>query len=430
MIVDDEGNVADFVVWGYTPREIDDLRVTIGDFEVTAAEAWSGDALGNNDDRDKTAKRIGSSDHDDASDFGVGWTTGVSQGDENAGLITPFSGEGGPAPTTGLGFSEATGDFGGAVQTNLAGEMLDRTASLWMRIPFEVDSLTLLSGLELQMRYDDGFVAYLNGEEVPRHNAPTSPAWNSTALTDRPDGGAAVYEVTDLSEHLDLLRLGTNVLAVHALNDGPADGEMLILPRLTVTGTRLSPRYFYDPTPGERNAAGYVDYVRDTKFSVDRGFFDGPFELEITTNTPGAVIRYTTDGSVPTETNGRDYAGPMVVATTTVLRAAAFKDGYRPTNVDTQTYVFVDDVIRQSHQSTIAAGFPATWGGTSPDYGMDSYVVNNPLYRNTIRDDLKSLPSLSIVMNVDDLFGSDGIYTRSTSRCPTTTDPDPPICHW
>ena len=31
------------------------------------------------------------------------------------------------------------------------------------------------------MRYDDGFVAYINGTEVSRINAPTTPAWNSLA---------------------------------------------------------------------------------------------------------------------------------------------------------------------------------------------------------------------------------------------------------
>ena len=62
----------------------------------------------------------------------------------------------------------------------------------------------------------------------------------------------------------------------------------------------------------------------------------------------GATIRYTTNGTLPALTNGFTYSSPIRIAGTTVLRAAAFKTGYQPSNVDTQTYLFLDDVIRQS----------------------------------------------------------------------------------
>ena len=39
--------------------------------------------------------------------------------------------------------------------------------------------------------------------------------------------------------------------------------------------------------------------VKDTKFKHGRGFFDLPFEEVITTETPGATIIYTLDGSDP-----------------------------------------------------------------------------------------------------------------------------------
>ncbi len=50
------------------------------------------------------------------------------------------------------------------------------------------------------------------------------------------------------------------------------------------------------PTPEEANKNGYFGLVEDTQFSVDRGFFDLPFELVISTVTPDAFILYTTDG--------------------------------------------------------------------------------------------------------------------------------------
>ncbi|MDB4297067.1 chitobiase/beta-hexosaminidase C-terminal domain-containing protein, partial [Akkermansiaceae bacterium] len=39
-------------------------------------------------------------------------------------------------------------------------------------------------------------------------------------------------------------------------------------------------------------------------FDVDRGFFDAPFTVTISTATPGATIAYTTDGSEPSLSNG------------------------------------------------------------------------------------------------------------------------------
>ncbi|NIP97802.1 MAG: hypothetical protein GWO24_31970, partial [Akkermansiaceae bacterium] len=105
--------------------------------------------------------------------------------------------------------------------------------------------------------------------------------------------------------------------------------------------------YFEDPTPGAPNGSALPGFIRDTKFSVDRGFFDEEFELEITSETPGVEIRYTTDGSEPTARHGTVYTGPITIERTTVLQAAAFAPGLRPTNVDTQTYIFIRDVARQ-----------------------------------------------------------------------------------
>ena len=171
--------------------------------------------------------------------------------------------------------------------------------------------------------------------------------------------------------------------------------------------------YLTPPTPGALNAGGFLAVVKDTKFSHDRGFFEAPFELGIWSETEGAVIRYTLNGTLPSLTNGLTYLSPIPVARTTVLRAAAFKEGYRSSNVDTETYLFVGDIIRQSADGKPSAGWPARWGANSVDYGMDPDVVNNPKFSGTITRDLKSLPSFSVVMNLNDLFDSSrGIYAN------------------
>ncbi len=171
--------------------------------------------------------------------------------------------------------------------------------------------------------------------------------------------------------------------------------------------------FFNAPTPGAANGGGVVDFVKDTKFSVNRGFYETPFDLVITTSTPGATIRYTTNGVPPTEASGIVYSGPIRIAGTTTIRAAAYKVGAQPSNVDTQTYIFLEDVIHQAPNGAPPPGWPNSWGGNTVDYGMDPDVVNDARYKNTIKSDLKSLPSFSIVMKLDDLFNpSTGIYAN------------------
>ena len=110
------------------------------------------------------------------------------------------------------------------------------------------------------------------------------------------------------------------------------------------------------------------------------------------TKTANVSIIYTTDGSVPSPSNGTVYTGPLTISGTTVIRAAAFLDGFEPSNVDTQTYIFADDVIRQSPNGETPPGWPDTWGANVVAYGMDPNVVNAAAYSGEIVNDLKSIP--------------------------------------
>jgi hypothetical protein len=47
-------------------------------------------------------------------------------------------------------------------------------SSVFVRSPFDVADPSLIETLKLKMKYNDGFVAYLNGTEVAKRNAPTS----------------------------------------------------------------------------------------------------------------------------------------------------------------------------------------------------------------------------------------------------------------
>lgn len=92
---------------------------------------------------------------------------------ENGGLPVRTSSSGGDARLPGF------------VTTDLTESMTNQASSAYLRIPFEIDDPNELETLSLQMRYDDGFVAFLNGHEIARRNAPESTAFDSTSTEPR-----------------------------------------------------------------------------------------------------------------------------------------------------------------------------------------------------------------------------------------------------
>ncbi len=183
-----------------------------------------------------------------------------------------------------------------------------------------------------------------------------------------------------------------------------------------------APAYLISPTPALANSLVLgAGKVGDTKFFPTRGFFTSPFGLAITSSTAGVVIRYTTNGSLPSATNGAIYSGPILIARTTVVRAAAFKNGFIPSNADTHSYFFLDDVIRQATNGT-PSGWPTTQvNGQIFDYAMDQRVVENSDTNiggaAQILAALLALPTASITIEPQDLFGaSDGIYVNANQR--------------
>jgi len=168
--------------------------------------------------------------------------------------------------------------------------------------------------------------------------------------------------------------------------------------------------YFGVPTPGKPNSGAFLGVVADSAISYGRGFYNAPFFVEITTETDGATIRYTLDGSSPFDSahglpGGKIYNGPISITTTTCLRAIAMKPGWMPSHVVTCTYFFLNDVIKLSQSAALAAGYPGTWYGSYPaDYEMDPEVVNDPKYKDLIKEAMLSIPTLSLATGKDNFF--------------------------
>ena len=129
-------------------------------------------------------------------------------------VLTDFSVQAAPATLTHL--------LDPAFAAQLRTALQNQNSSAYVRIPFLVEPGTTVDRLLLRVRYDDGFVAFLNGHEVARRNAPSIPAWNSAATTDRPRGQALDFEELDLGGAVTNLVAAQNMLAFHALNDTAA----------------------------------------------------------------------------------------------------------------------------------------------------------------------------------------------------------------
>ena len=64
-----------------------------------------------------------------------------------------------------------------------------------------------------------------------------------------------------------------------------------------------------------------------------------PLEVTIQSPTPGAVVRYTIDGTMPTAEHGTVAAGPIAVKTTTTIQAVALLEGRAPSPPTAGTYL-------------------------------------------------------------------------------------------
>lgn len=100
-----------------------------------------------------------------------------------------------------------------------------RPITTYFRKQFVVNEpASAIQGLFLSANYNDGFVAYLNGQEVVRRSMPAGEIAFDT-LASPHDGGS--YEVIDLTAHTDKLAQGGNVLTVEVHQAAPNDADLL-----------------------------------------------------------------------------------------------------------------------------------------------------------------------------------------------------------
>jgi hypothetical protein len=128
--------------------------------------------------------------------------------------------------TGGVGYERGSG-YEEFISIDVTAQMYTQNPTCFIRIPFTVNANDLSESnfMTLNIRYDDGFIAYINGLEVQRAFFSGTPAWNSAASGNHEAGGVESF---DISKHISAIRPGQNILAIHGMNVSPTSSDFLI----------------------------------------------------------------------------------------------------------------------------------------------------------------------------------------------------------
>jgi len=96
--------------------------------------------------------------------------------------------------------------------------------------------------------------------------------------------------------------------------------------------------FFSSPTPGKPNLEQGPGFSPAVAFSEPSRTYQGELRLDLSTTNVAAVIRYTTNGTLPTVISTA-YVGPLTFTNTVQVRARAFEPGLLPGPVRSETYI-------------------------------------------------------------------------------------------
>lgn len=102
-------------------------------------------------------------------------------------------------------------------------ELATGSITTYFRTHFTADSAQ--RGLQMKVRYDDGFIAYLNGHEIARR---AMPAGAATAATLSSGHEAIAYDIISLDDALPYVVIGDNVLAVEVHQASSTSSDLVL----------------------------------------------------------------------------------------------------------------------------------------------------------------------------------------------------------
>lgn len=284
-------------------------------------------------------------------------------------------------PTAGLAFGwdtsppylELLGEGG-----NLEEAARGKNASVYVRAPFTIEDPSSVLRMVLDLNWEDGVVGYLNGEEILSENAPSPLLWDSNATGSHNDSLAIIPDTYEI-DFAGKLVSGTNILAFQVMNTAASGSDLLLLPKLTMeqkdSAAGEAEAFFEEPTPGAPNSIGKLAPAYVTVDQPTQSFASGSIEVTLTADVPEATIRYTLDGSEPTDEIGEAsevYTTPLTFTENTRIRARAYLPGSLPGPIRTEAYFRLEEDAAAATSnlpfvliSSFGNGAPLDTGSTS-----------------------------------------------------------------
>ncbi|MDH7604250.1 MAG: CotH kinase family protein, partial [Melioribacter sp.] len=174
-----------------------------------------------------------------------------------------------------------------------------------------------------------------------------------------------------------------------------------------------------------------INQPKKPEFSIPRGFYEKSFDVVVSSPESGTQIKYTLDGSDPiTSSTAITKISPVTIRIDpestegnrgktpgVVLRANSFRNNSFSETV-THTYLFINKIAELSPEGKKPGpNWPEPTRSANPqfiDYGLASDVLNNPKYKDLIDDAFLSIPTISIVTDLSNLFDlQTGIYMNA-----------------
>ena len=251
---------------------------------------------------------------------------------------------------TGVGYDENI-EYRGLIGLDVDAEMNGENTTCFIRVPFDGDDAAGATQLVLRMKYDDGFVAWVNGREIARANFSGSPTWDSESSGQHDDGAAVEFVTYDVNVPSDLIVSGSNVLAIQGLNDNLGSSDFLAMPELdALTTGDLDPNtrlFFPEPTPGTGNLQGFPGVSPTPSIDADSAVFSGSIDVPVSlpVGAPAnTVLRYELDGSVPDESSPQVTGGTIPLSVSGLVALRSFVPSLSPSPVVTAGFLRVSTI--------------------------------------------------------------------------------------
>jgi hypothetical protein len=295
------------------------------------------------------------------------------------------------------------------IRTDLSMLVPESASRAYFRFPFSYQNPPNHLKPQLSLRFNQGVVAYLNGERIARKGILKGSTWDSDDKRFIAGGTAGSFQNFQLDNIGEKLLVGSNLLALEVMFREGKSIDFHISPSLGFI-SKESPQtrrngYLESPSPDQINSRSYSKMAPLPQFSEGSGFFYQELILKLSLpQGEKGKIHYTLDGSLP-DLNSKEYQHPIILTSSAEVQAKCFQEGAHASPTVTETYCPMQSAVRRFN-SNLPVVLIETQGGKikSSEYRSMAIEIFEPDLDGRTR--LSSPPTFS---------GKGGIKLRGSS---------------